>query len=372
MKKNVLILLIALSATFIFSVFNGPEDESHQVKFNKNYAIYALNQPKGIGFAGEKMPLEQHDIKEKLDRELLVNTYWQSQTILFIKKSYKYFPIIEPILKKEGIPDDFKYLAIAESGLSNIISPAGATGMWQIMKSTAKENGLIVDKEVDERYHLAKSTKAACDYLNEAYRKFGSWTLAAAAYNMGMTGLKKQIERQNVNSYYDLLLNSETGRYVYRIAAIKEILENQKKYGFHVREKDLYTLPPLNQVILDSSVTNFAQYAEQNGVNYKILKEYNPWLRQAHLENESGWAFLIDLPDSGYFTSENKVEHYNSEAIKRKLEFKKDTFVIEIEKTKMLSEIAAEQNIQIEELFLQNLELLDIKVKKGQEIQVIK
>lgn len=372
MKKIALLLLITTSATFIFSVFNGPEDESHQIKFNENYAIYALNQPKEIGFAGEKMPLGQEDVKEKFDRELLVNTYWQSQTILFIKKSYKYFPTIEPILKKEGIPNDFKYLALAESGLANIVSPAGATGMWQIMKAAAKENGLIVNKEVDERYHLAKSTKASCDYLNEAYEKFGSWTLAAAAYNMGMTGLKKQITRQNVYNYYDLLLNSETGRYVFRIAAIKEILENQKKYGFHVRQKDLYALPPLNQVILDSSVTNFAQYAEQQGVNYKILKEYNPWLRQAHLENESGWAFLIDLPDSGYFISENKVEHLDSKPRMMKYGLEKDTLVIEVEKTKMLSEIAAEQNIQIEDLFLQNLELLDVKVKKGQEIQVIK
>lgn len=372
MKQLAFLFLVALSATFIFSVFQGPEDESHQLKFNENYAIYSLNQPKLIGFAGEKMPLEQNDIKERFDRELLVNTYWQSQTILFIKKAYKYFPIIEPILKKEGIPDDFKYLALAESGLANIVSPSGATGFWQIMKATAKENGLIVNKEVDERYHLVKSTKAACDYLNEAYEKFGSWTLAAASYNMGMSGLNKQMKRQNAANYYDLLLNSETSRYVFRITAIKEILENQKKYGFHIREKDLYALPPLKHVVLDSSVTNFAVYAEQLNINYKILKEYNPWLRQAHLKNDNAWGYMIDVPLDGHYIAKNTVEelpqsspHINQERSKN------DTLRIPVNKTTSLKNIAEEQGIELEELFLQNIDQLDIKVKKGQELKLI-
>lgn len=372
MKKLALLCLLVASATFIFSVFQGPEDESHQMKFNENYAIYALNQPKLIGFAGEKMPLEQSDIKERFDRELLVNTYWQSQTILFIKKAYKYFPVIEPILKKEGIPEDFKYLALAESGLANIVSPSGATGFWQIMKATAKENGLIVNKEVDERYHLTKSTKAACDYLNEAYEKFGSWTLAAASYNMGMTGLEKQMKRQNAQNYYDLLLNSETSRYVFRISAIKEILENQKKYGFHVREKDLYALPPLQQVMLDSSVTNFAVYAEQLNINYKILKEYNPWLRQAYLENDDAWGYTINIPHDGYYKTKNTVDILpnNTSQLNRAIH-KKDTVIIPINKTTSLKNIADTHGIEIEELFLQNIDQLDIRVKKGQELQLI-
>lgn len=308
MKKLSLLTFILVSISFVFSVFKGPEDETHQAKFNENYAIFSLNQPELIGFAGEKMPLDQQDIRERFDRELLVNTYWQSQTVLFIKKANKYFPVIEPILKKNGIPDDFKYLAIAESGLANIVSPSGATGFWQIMKATGKENGLLINNEIDERYHLVKSTKAACNYLNEAYTKFDSWTLAAASYNMGMTGLSKQMERQDASNYYDLLLNSETARYVFRISAIKEILKNQKTYGFHIREKDLYTLPPLHHVLLDSSVNNFALYAQDLNINYKLLKEYNPWLRQSELKNLSDFAYFIDVPKEGYFTSENKTE----------------------------------------------------------------
>jgi len=308
MKKLSLLTFIILSISFVFSVFKGPEDETHQTKFNENYAIFSLNQPEQIGFSGEKMPLDQQDIRERFDRELLVNTYWQSQTVLFIKKANKYFPVIEPILKKNGIPDDFKYLAIAESGLANIVSPSGATGFWQIMKATGKENGLLINNEIDERYHLVKSTQAACNYLNEVYIKFGSWTLAAASYNMGMTGLSKQMKRQNASNYYDLLLNSETARYVFRISAIKEILKNQKTYGFHIREKDLYTLAPLHHVLLDSSVNNFALYAKDLNINYKILKEYNPWLRQSDLKNQSDFAYFIDIPKVGFFTSKNKTE----------------------------------------------------------------
>jgi len=370
MKRIALLIFIAITASFVFSVFQGPEDENHQTQFNDSYAIYALNQPEMIGFSGEKMPLDQSDIQERFDRELLVNTYWQSQTILFLKKANKFFPVIEPILKEEGIPADFKYLALAESGLANIVSPSGATGFWQIMKATAKENGLIVNKEIDERYHIEKSTKAACNYLNEAYEKFGSWTLAAASYNMGKSGLEKQMTRQQAGNYYDLLLNSETARYVFRICAIKEILENPKTYGFHVREKDLYVLPPLQKVMLDTSVTNFADYAHQQNINYKILKEYNPWLRQAHLENKSGLAYWIDIPETGYYTSENKVQKLNSES--RSLSIEYDTLKIKVNKTDLLKNVAEASGIELEELILQNIEVLDIKVKKGLELQLIK
>jgi membrane-bound lytic murein transglycosylase D len=368
MKKLGLLLFIIVSISFVFSVFN--EDENHQTKFNDNYAIFAPNQPEQIGFAGEKMPLDQQDINERFDRELLVNTYWQSQTVLFIKKAHKYFPIIEPILKTEGIPDDFKYLAIAESGLANVVSHSGATGFWQIMKATGKENGLLINKEIDERYHLIKSTKAACNYLNEAYEKFGSWTLAAASYNMGMTGLQKQMNRQNAKNYYDLLLNTETARYVFRIAAIKEILSNQKTYGFHIREKDLYNLPPLRHVLLDSSVTNFANYAEKLNLNYKILKEYNPWLRQEELKNESNFAYFIDVPEEGYYTSENETRSINEVKVDKLMKY--DTINIEVNRTMPLKKVAETNGIEIEELFLQNMNALDIKVKKGERLQIIK
>jgi len=371
MKKVILLSFILASISFVFSVSSGPEDETHQTKFNDSYAIFSPNQPAQIGFAGEKMPLEQEDIKERFDRELLVNTYWQSQTVLFIKKAHKYFPIIEPILKEHGIPDDFKYLAIAESGLANIVSPSGATGFWQIMMATGKENGLLINNEIDERYHLVKSTQAACNYLNEAYQKFGSWTLAAASYNMGITGLEKQMTRQNARNYYDLLLNSETSRYVFRISAIKEILSHQKTYGFQIREKDLYTLPPLYQVLLDSSVTNFADYADSLNINYKILKEYNPWLRKAELKNESDFAYFIAVPKGGYYTAENKLELIATKITAKKTP-KLDTLSISIQKTSLLKNVAKENGINLEELILQNIDALDLRVKKGQTLQLIK
>ena len=370
MKKLSIFLFVIISISFVFSVFNGPEDERHQTKFNENYAIFSPNQPNEISFAGEKMPLIQNDINERFDREILVNTYWQSQTVLFIKKAHKYFPVIEPILKNKGIPDDFKYLAIAESGLANVVSHSGATGFWQIMKDTGKENGLLINKEVDERYHLIKSTKAACNYLNEAYTKFGSWTLAAASYNMGMTGLNKQMKKQNVENYYDLLLNNETARYIFRIAAIKEILSNQKTYGFQIRKKDLYKLPPLNQVLLDTSVGNFANYAEQLNLNYKILKEYNPWLRQAELKNESNFAYFIDVPEKGFYTSTNETVLINDEKVENTIRL--DTLNIKMNKTMSLKKVAETNGIEIEELFLQNMNALDIEVKKGDRLQIIK
>jgi len=370
MKKLFLIVFILVSVSFIFSVFKGPEDVNHQTEFNKNYAIFSPNQPEHIGFAGEKMPIHQQDIKERFDRELLVNTYWQSQTVLFIKKAHKYFPVIEPILKNNGIPDDFKYLAIAESGLANVVSHSGATGFWQIMKATGKENGLLINSEIDERYHLVKSTQAACNYLNEAYEKFGSWTLAAASYNMGMTGLSKQMKRQNAANYYDLLLNSETSRYVFRISAIMEILKNQKTYGFHIREKDLYNLPPLNQVLLDSSVANFSDYAQDLNINYKILKEYNPWLRQSDFKNTLNRAYFIDVPEKGYYTAIN--ETILIEDLKTEIFNTADTLQLKINKTITLKKLAEKSEIDLEELILQNMDVLDIKVKKGQTLQLIK
>ena len=291
----ILILLIILSSSFIFSALDINDSAKHQLEFNENYAIYAPITPMEISFCGEIMPITEKNLRERLDREILVNTYWQSQTIIFIKKANKYFSIIEPILKKNGVPDDFKYLALAESGLSNIVSPSGATGFWQIMKLTGKERGLEISTEVDERYHLEKSTDAACSYILEAFEKFNSWTLAAAAYNMGISGLEKQMQRQKENNYYDLLLNSETARYIFRITAIKEILENQKKYGFHLREQDLYQPEQYNVVLLDSSVNDFAEYSSKLEINYKTLKELNPWLRQSYIKNTQENQYFIKV-----------------------------------------------------------------------------
>ena len=271
-------------------------------KATKDYNVYALSLPENINFAGEAVPVENPDIHERMDRELLVNTYWQSNGLLLIKRAHKYFPIIEPILKKNGIPDDFKYLAIAESGLTQIVSPAGATGFWQLMEATAEEHGLEVNDNVDERYHIEKATQAACEYLQESKERFGSWTLAAAAYNAGNYGISKQQERQDVNDYYDLLLGEETGRYVFRILALKEILSNPERYGFNFEEKHLYQPISTRNVEVDTAVTDFARFAKDFGINYKILKIHNPWLREAHLNNKSRKLYEIKIPEKGVYT----------------------------------------------------------------------
>jgi membrane-bound lytic murein transglycosylase D len=202
------------------------EDKQYVQAFQNSYGIYAVPIPVGISFAGEKPPLADPDVIERLDREIHVNTYWQSNSLLMFKRANRFFPVIEPILKANGVPDDFKYLALIESGLTNVVSPAGAVGFWQIMKGTGLDYGLEINNEVDERYHLEKATEAACKYLLDAKEKFGSWTLAAASYNMGMNGLEKQLERQKATNYYNILLNAETARYVFRILAVKAILEN--------------------------------------------------------------------------------------------------------------------------------------------------
>ncbi|MDT0293234.1 lytic transglycosylase domain-containing protein [Mesonia ostreae] len=297
---------VGVQAISSFTQLPAPQEyilqQKDPEKAVKDYNIYALAIPENLNFAGEKVPTENPDIKERMDRELLVNTYWQSNGLLLIKRAEKYFPIIEPILKKHGIPDDFKYLAVAESGLTQIVSPAGATGFWQIMKSTAKEHGLEVNENVDERYHIQKSTEAACKYLLESKAKFGSWTLAAAAYNAGNYGITRQQDRQYVHDYYDLLLNSETGRYVFRILALKTILSDPGNYGFNFTEDDLYEPIQVNQVKVDTAVSDFGKFAKEFGINYKILKIHNPWLREAHLNNASRKAYQIEIPEKGTYT----------------------------------------------------------------------
>ncbi|MBI6119008.1 lytic transglycosylase domain-containing protein [Salegentibacter maritimus] len=269
----------------------------------KDYNIYALPMPENINFAGEEVPLDDPDIYERMDRELLVNTYWQSNALLLIKRANKYFPIIEPILKEEGVPDDFKYLAVIESGLTQAVSPAGARGFWQIMKGTGRDYGLEINDNVDERYHIEKSTRVAADYLKRSKAKFGSWTMAAAAYNAGNRGVERQLERQKVNDYYELLLNTETGRYMFRILALKEILTNPEQYGFNFEEKHLYKNIPTRTVKVDTVVNDFADFAKHFNINYKILKIHNPWLREAHLNNASRKEYEIKIPEENSYTA---------------------------------------------------------------------
>jgi len=223
---------------------------------SENYEIKALKIPKNLDFAGEKAPLDDIDVYERIDRELLVNTYWQSNGLLMFKRTHKFFPIIEPILAENGIPNDFKYLALIESGLQNVTSPSGAKGFWQIMKGTGREFGLEINENVDERYHLEKATQVACDYLNASKQRFGSWTLAAAAYNAGNKRISDRLEQQQVSDYYDLLLNDETARYLPRILAVKEIIENPEKYGFSFDKDDLYVAERSVEVKVDLLVNS--------------------------------------------------------------------------------------------------------------------
>ena len=295
------VAIIMVSSLLIFSTKKTTDAENNlkltsDSNTSETYQIKALKIPDGLNFAGEKIPLEKEGVRERIDRELLVNTYWQSNGLLMFKRANKYFPIIEPILKENGVPDDFKYLAVIESGLQNVTSPAGARGIWQLMKATAKENGLEVNSNVDERYHLEKATKVACDYLKEAKEKFGSWTMAAAAYNAGRTGVQRTIDKQQVTDYYDLLLGEETSRYVPRIIAIKEILSNPRKYGFLFEDEDLYTASEFKVVKVDTVITNIASFSKHFDINYKILKAYNPWLRENKLNNASRKMYEIKIP----------------------------------------------------------------------------
>lgn len=263
--------------------------------------VEALDIPNVMTFAGERVPLQDTDVRERLDREIHVNTYWHSNMLLMIKKANRFFSEIEPLLKKYNLPDDFKYLAVAESGLDNVTSHAGASGFWQFMKATGKEYGLEINNYVDERYNLELATKVAAQYLINSKELFGSWTNAAAAYNAGNAGITKQMKRQDATDYYSLLLNSETGRYVFRILAFKEILSNPEKYGFYVDQQDLYQAIPTKTIIINTPVEDFAKFAKQQGINYKILKIHNPWLRDTYLKNASGKAYSIKIPIAGYY-----------------------------------------------------------------------
>lgn len=297
-----LVAIIMVSSLFIFSSKSSVETEAlkEDIISDKNtsetYQIKALKIPSGLNFAGEPVPLDKDDIKERIDRELLVNTYWQSNGLLMFKRAHKYFPLIEPILKKNGIPNDFKYLAVIESGLQNVTSPAGARGFWQLMKTTARENGLEVNTNVDERYHLEKATQVACDYLKSAKARLGSWTLAAAAYNAGRTGIIRKLNAQKVDTYYELLLAEETQRYVPRMIAVKEILSNPEKYGFIFENDDLYNLIPTKLVEVDTIITDIARFSNDLGINYKIIKLHNPWLRENKLNNNSRKLYQIKIP----------------------------------------------------------------------------
>lgn len=275
---------------------------SFKEKAKSDFDIWPHIQPKvvpdSISFASESVPLHYFDVYESLDREIQVNSFFHSQTLFYLKRSTRFFPIIEPILKKNNIPDDFKYLAVAESGLANVVSPSDAAGFWQLLKPTAIELGLEVNDKIDERFNLEKSTEVACVYLKKQYDRYGSWTLAAASYNIGPNGLYRVIEAQKQKEYYNLLFNEETARYLFRILAIKTIIEHPEKYGFILDKNDFY--PPITPVELeiDSTISNLASWADTHQTNYKIIKYLNPWMRDIELPNPKRKKYLIKVPSN--------------------------------------------------------------------------
>ncbi len=299
MKRNLKTILsiggiILIASTLIFSVSTN-DNQTEKTIENKDH-FFPL--PSNVNFAGEKTPVHILDVKERLDRELIVNTNLHSSTILVIKRAERYFPVIEPILKKNGIPDDFKYLCVIESSLSNAVSSAGASGFWQFMKGTAKDYNLTVNDYVDERYDLEKATEKACEYFKNAYDRFNNWTLVAAAFNRGTAGITRAIDSQYVNNYYDLFLNQETSRYVFRILALKEIMNNANKYGFDIPVYEKYNPVKTKKIMVDYDIEDLALFAKEQGINYKLLKLYNPWLINTKLKTENK-VYYIKIPIEG-------------------------------------------------------------------------
>ncbi len=304
------VILLLRLITYSESAVSKQNNLFEKISDSDNYRYLAPCQvfqppiPEEVYFCGERVPIEFFDVREALDRELIVNTYRHSSTIMYIKRANRYFPRIELLLEEYGLPDDMKYLCIAESGLMHVVSPAGAAGFWQFLRNTAIEHGLEVNNFVDERYHHQYSLKAAAVYLQNAYKRFGTWSLAAAAYNMGNVGLRNQINTQKVDSYWDLHLNPETARYVYRIIALKIILSNPEKYGFYIPEEHLYNELETFQVVVDTSIKNLTVFAMLHGTNYKMLRYFNPWIRGNSLPNPLQKEYIIKLP------SENVRENY--------------------------------------------------------------
>lgn len=255
------------------------------------------NVPERVEFCGKSIDLSRFDRYERMDRELLAFTYMHSTSIQMIKKANRYFPIVEPILKKEGIPDDFKYLMVIESNLNpNARSVAGASGLWQFMKTTGREYGLEVNDNIDERYHIEKATRAACKYLKDAYAKYNDWVAVAASYNAGQARISQQLNEQYVNDALDLFLVEETARYVYRIIAAKIMFADPSQFGFELKASDLYSPIPYKEITITTGISNLARWAISQGTTYALLKNLNPWLRQNFLQNRSQRTYVLKVP----------------------------------------------------------------------------
>lgn len=294
-----IIFILVFYLVYIKSWANKEVEEAppEYVQQENSFVVRTFDIPAQIDFAGEIAPLDDVEVRQRLDRELHINSYWYSSTVFILKRANEWFPQIEPVLAENNIPEDFKYVALIESGLLNVRSHRDAVGFWQIMEATGKELGLEINDEVDERYNPIKSTEAAAKYFRKAYNKFGNWTNAAASYNMGMTGLQRNLTRQKMDSYYDLHLNEETARYVLRILALKEIIENKEKYGFAIPKGRLYTAAPMKEVIVEEDIEDLVSFAIAQGISYKTLKTHNPWLRDKTLTiKKKGGSYTILIP----------------------------------------------------------------------------
>lgn len=297
--------VLILGAVFLFGVlYQQNSGKEYREAARRSYRIFAPECPLKADFAGEKMPLENVDVKESLDREILVNTFMHASTILMFKRANRWFPVIEPILRKYEIPDDFKFLSLAESNFYNSVSPSKAEGFWQFLKPTAIKYGLEVNEEVDERYNVVKATEAACRYFLEAWDKYGNWTIVAASFNRGQDGMSDILKDQKTSSFYDLYLNEETSRYIFRIVALKEIYNHPVKYSFYLRSDDFYPVIPTFSVEVDSQIRDLPSFAIKNKISYKVLREFNPWLRRYTLPNRTRKPYKIILPKEGALNSE--------------------------------------------------------------------
>jgi len=379
LKINIILLMVIIALLFI----NATKTDESKLndEFNQYYRIYALSAPKSVFFAGKEISLNEFDIAERYDRELLTNVYWQSQTLLMLKRANRYFPLIEKTLKSNNIPDDFKYLALAESGLQNVVSPAEAAGFWQFLDKTGKRYGLEITEQVDERYHLEKATEAACKYFKEAYNVLNDWSLVAASYNMGIEGVKRQIQNQGINNYYDLYLNTETARYLFRIISLKTIHQNPSKFGFYLAYNQQYKNIETVVVPVNISISNLQQWALNQQCNYKLLKILNPWLRKSFINVEPGKTYYLQLPKYKLVqtTIWAKVKNdtlYLDEMITGNL-IKEDVMPITEHKViagETLESIANEHKITVEQLMLWNAlngkkitPGMILKIKQGEE-----
>ena len=299
-----IIVLLSIISIIKLSLYN----HEHQTGFDDYYKVYNIRIPKILYFANEKIPLENQKVRDYLALTIIKSTKWKHQSILLHKRASCWFGMIEPILKKHHIPDDFKYIALVESCLTNVVSPKGATGFWQILEVTGKEFGLEVTEDIDERYSVRKSTETACRYFKEAYKQLHDWTLVAASYNKGIGGVQKQLRNQKKNNYYDLRLNKETGSYVYKIIAMKELICNPKVYGLKIKEKDLRTPYITKKLIVDSTIHNLSSFSKKQGIDLKTLKVFNPWLKTNQLPNPENKRYIIEIPKDKSYSRAMEIE----------------------------------------------------------------